>query len=114
MKYILSLLLFLSVLPAFAVEREALGVAMSDLDRALARRVFFIERRQAGIDSLQELRKAAPDSMELLLQIGKKYTGFDNDSAIVYLSYGVKHAPEPINMEFRWNLAAIQIGRAHV
>lgn len=107
MKHILSLLLFLSVLPAFAVEREALGVAMSDLDRALSRRGFFIERRQAGIDSLQELRRTAPDSMELLLQIGKKYTGFDNDSAIVYFSYGVKHAPEPINMEFRWNLAAI-------
>ena len=107
MKYLLTLILILTFVPASAVEHEVLGSAMSELDRALGRRAFFIERRQARIDSLHVLLKAEPDSMELVMRIGEQYTGFNNDSAIVYFNYGALNAAYPQNLEFKWKLAAI-------
>lgn len=107
MKYLLTLILILTFVSASAVEHEVLGSAMSELDRALGRRAFFIERRQARIDSLHVLLKAEPDSMELVMRIGEQYTGFNNDSAIVYFNYGALNAAYPQNLEFKWKLAAI-------
>lgn len=108
MKCFLSVFFALIFVSASAVDRDALCTAMSDLDRALARREFFIDRRQARIDSLHELLRAAPDSMELVMRIGEQYTGFDNDSAISYFHYGAIHTTEnPQKSEFMWKLAAI-------
>ena len=43
MKYLLTLILILTFVPASAVEHEVLGSAMSELDRALRRAVYRIQ-----------------------------------------------------------------------
>lgn len=67
--------------------------ALEVLDEALEHRTRYIERRQASIDSLVNKLAHNPDSASLMMQIAERYTAFNNDSALHYLSEGLEHAP---------------------
>lgn len=76
--------------------------ALTELDDSLARRNIFIERRQNIInrlvDSLNSLpstldpRPLTPDREDLLLRIAQHYIGFNNDSALQYISRGYEES----------------------
>ena len=105
-----AVLLFVCVFSI--VDADAIGVddverAYADLDRALQHRDKYIAVRQAYIDSL--CRRLAGDNIDtaaVLMQISDAYTGFNNDSALVYLDRGTRLRGAEA-LPFRWKRAAV-------
>lgn len=93
------------LLPAGVSKRTA--EALSTLDKSLNSRGAFIAARQAKIDSLvSELDIDNPDP-ELLLNIVNLYRGFENDSALHYLTIGMNHAGPDRLPRYYWKTAAL-------
>ncbi len=62
--------------------------ALEALDDSLAKRQWFIDRRQTQIDLLVDSLANDPYNEHLLLHIGERYTAFNNDSALHYFAKG--------------------------
>lgn len=93
-----SLLLFCAF-AASAVSEEQCTDVINSLDKQLARRSVYIERRQAHIDSLyQRLARqtSATDSVKVMLDIAGAYTAFNNDSAITFYRRGYRLSADPL------------------
>ena len=67
--------------------------AIDRLDDAIARRDLYISARHRLIDSLKQVYDASPDDLATIKAISDAYISFDNDSALVYLQYGIDRAP---------------------
>ena len=96
--FILSMILATAAV-AFAYRAPE---AFEELDRQLDLRPEYLDRRQKRIDSLAEKRLAAPDSSALTLELAEAFIGFDNDSALVYLSEGIDNSEGIDKMRFIW------------
>lgn len=72
------------------ISDRQLSQILTTLDEELDRRDDYINQRIASIDSLQSLVKFQGPSLDLLMKLGCAYTTFNNDSAIHYLSAGLK------------------------
>ncbi len=77
------------------------------LDKALEFRQDYIAGRQHCIDSLCRLLEATPNSTDLMMQIAESYSGFNNDSALVYLHQGALLADGEAKLPFRWKYASL-------
>lgn len=81
--------------------------AFKDLDRQLDLRSEYLERRQQKIDSLMLELSAAPDDVAVIRRLAEAYTGFNNDSALVYLSRGADSSEGIERMHFTWLRSAL-------
>ncbi len=106
MRPILLLMLLLMALPSTAIDSDKVDAALRDLDQSLSKRQLYCSKRQHYIDSLTALYNADSDRQELLMQIGRAYTGFDNDSALTYFRRGTQ-LPSPQNLPYKWELASL-------
>lgn len=106
-RLLLSLFAAFALLPAVAVPQSKVEEALADLDRALEHRRTYIGMRQAALDSLAGLRRESGDSLPLLMRLADGYTSFNNDSALVYLSYGMESANGAEALPFRWKHASL-------
>ncbi len=106
LRFLAVILAALSILPASAIDRRKVAEAYSALDASLAKRREYMAERQGYIDSLKSVFDADTSRHDLMMAIGDAYTGFDNDSALMYFSRGAS-LPEPQNMPFRWRLASL-------
>ncbi len=106
MRPILLLMLLLMALPSTAIDSDKVDAALRDLDQSLSKRQLYCSKRQHYIDSLTALYNADRDRQELLMQIGRAYTGFDNDSALTYFRRGTQ-LPSPQNLPYKWELASL-------
>lgn len=93
MKFIVCLIsiLTLALLPAHAAleyTADDANRALEALDDSLAKRQWFIDRRQAQIDLLIDSLNRDPYNTGLILRIGERYTAFNNDSALHYFARG--------------------------
>ncbi len=100
------LLAFLAVATAFAIDQNKVDHALRKLDDSLKKRQHFIELRQHSIDSLTALYHADTTRHDLLMRIGEGYKGFNNDSALYYLSKGI-YLPGDERLPFCWKLASL-------
>lgn len=66
--------------------------AINRLDEAIARRGQYISARHRHIDSLKLAYATSPDDLATIKALGDAYISFDNDSALVYLQYGIDKA----------------------
>lgn len=105
-----TIILSASVIPA----RASLDFTSADtrdallaLDDSLAKRREFIDRRQAGIDRLVDSLSHTPGNRQLLLEIAGRYTAFNNDSALHYLSMGAEIADGLDRVPFELRRAAL-------
>jgi len=76
--------------------------AFKELDRQLDLRTDYLDRRQKRIDSLALKHCEFPESPALLLELSEAFIGFDNDSALVYLTRGVEMTDSAEQMRFKW------------
>ncbi|MBO4943112.1 MAG: hypothetical protein J6C95_06755 [Muribaculaceae bacterium] len=106
MRFLSLLLAILIVLPACAIDRAKVDKALGALDRSLEKRMDFISARQSYIDSLSSLYHADTTRHDLLMTLGDAYKGFNNDSALAYLSKGAA-LDDDSRLPFRWKLAAL-------
>ncbi len=94
-----KLLLVLSAILPAMTSSFASGLTVSDkqvedildrLDREINYRDTYIAQRRESIDSLRQLLGKTETSAhpEIIMQLADKFTGFDNDSALVYLTRG--------------------------
>ena len=81
--------------------------ALHALDNSLTKRREFIDRRQAGIDSLVDSLSHNPGNQRMLLEIAQRYTAFNNDSALHYLSMGSEIATGLDRVPFELRRAAL-------
>lgn len=81
--------------------------ALRELDDSLTKRQAFIDRRQAGIDHLVDSLANSPDNRRLLLEIAERYTSFNNDSALHYLTIGSESATGRDKIPFELRRAAL-------
>ncbi len=102
-------MIFLSALlslTAHGIDQAKRAAALDSLDSSLAIRHEIEAGRQRYIDSLVALQKNDTTRHCLIMEIGEAYTGFDNDSALVYFTRGVNlGAPE--NLPYRWKFASL-------
>lgn len=66
--------------------------AINRLDEAIVRRGQYISARHRHIDSLKLAYATSPDDLATIKAISDAYISFDNDSALVYLQYGIDKA----------------------
>lgn len=84
------------------------GKALEELDKVLDRSAEYTDARQRLIDSLSARYDSVGASEPgLLMAIADAYTGFDNDSALVFLQRGIDTASGVEKMEFRWRHASL-------
>lgn len=76
------------------ISEKQLKDILRTLDNELEHRDDYIERRQNNIDSLSALVSSSGPSMELFMKLGRAYTTFNNDSAIIYFTRGLELAKE--------------------
>lgn len=76
--------------------------AFDRLDHELDRRTDYLERRQTRIDSLTRKLGHAPRNTALILELAEAFTGFDNDSALVYLTRGIDNSNGVERLRFIW------------
>lgn len=79
-------------------EKEARKI-ITMLDKQIARRNVYIDRRQSQIDTLHHRlarQASASDSVNVMLEIAQAYTAFNNDSAITYYRKGYLKSPDPL------------------
>ncbi len=91
-RLILFILASISFLPAFAVleiTSKTAQEALNTLDDSIAKRQYFIDRRQQQINNLVDSLNNVDFTSNRLLQIAERYTGFNNDSALHYLAMGI-------------------------
>ena len=72
------------------ISDRQLSQILTTLDDELELRDKYIARRIGSIDSLKSLVRANGSTPELLMQVGCEYIAFNNDSAIHYLSEGLR------------------------
>ena len=91
----------MSLLVSFGATAEAAFIeitqqqasdAIGRLDNAIARRDQYISARHRHIDSLKQVYAASPGDLATIKAISDAYISFDNDSALVYLQYGIDKA----------------------
>lgn len=113
MKRVLLALLTLTIgavagYPAAGVSPHDVDAALAELDHALEHRGEYIDRRQAHIDSLcTALRNSSSTDPDLILEIAKGYTAFNNDSALHYLQEGAAVTDFPRSLDFTLRMAAL-------
>ena len=106
MRWIVIFLSALLSLTAHGIDQAKRAAALDSLDSSLAIRHEIEAGRQRYIDSLVALQKNDTTRHCLIMEIGEAYTGFDNDSALVYFTSGVNlGAPE--NLPYRWKFASL-------
>ena len=106
MRWIVIFLSALLSLTAHGIDQAKRAAALDSLDSSLAIRHEIEAGRQRYIDSLVALQKNDTTRHCLIMEIGEAYTGFDNDSALVYFTRGVNlGAPE--NLPYRWKFASL-------
>lgn len=106
MRWTAIFLILLLSLSAYGIDKEKRSAALDSLDSSLAVRHEIEAGRQRYIDSLVALHRADTTRHCLIMEIGEAYTGFDNDSALVYFTRGVGlGAPE--NLPYRWKYASL-------
>ncbi len=106
MRWIVIFLSALQSLTAHGIDQAKRAAALDSLDSSLAIRHEIEAGRQRYIDSLVALQKNDTTRHCLIMEIGEAYTGFDNDSALVYFTRGVNlGAPE--NLPYRWKFASL-------
>ncbi len=106
MRWIVIFLSALLSLTAHGIDQAKRAAALDSLDSSLAIRHEIEAGRQRYIDSLVALQKNDTTRHCLIMEIGEAYTGFDNDSALVYFTRGVNlGAPE--NLPYRWIFASL-------
>jgi len=88
-----------TVLGAFAGRAPE---AFDELDRMLNLRNEYLDSRQKRIDNLALKRHNNPDSTALTLELAEAFIGFENDSAIVYLTRGIESSSGADKMKFIW------------
>ncbi len=76
--------------------------AFKELDRQLDLRNEYLDMRQSRIDSLALKHRGAPGNSSLLLELSEAFIGFDNDSALKYLTCGVDKTEGVEKMRFTW------------
>lgn len=81
--------------------------ALDKLDDALSGRQDYIAARQQRIDSLCRLLDAGTPSARLVMEIADAYSGFNNDSALVYLKKGADSFSGAASLPFRWKFASL-------
>lgn len=94
MRFFIALVLVVSTfVPSFgqSISRDDVDKAIEALDRVLARREYYIDVRQAHIDSLKLALKDA-EIFEALMALGDAYMSFDNDSSLCYYSLAIDAA----------------------
>ncbi len=87
------------LIPAQAISEKQTREAINRLDKQIARRNAYIDRRQSQIDTLRHRlasQVSASDSVGVMLEIANAYTGFNNDSAITYFRRGYLIASDPM------------------
>lgn len=84
--------------------------ALDRLDAELRNSRRYVEARQKSIDSLRVLLDAEPDNLPLIMELGDRYAGFDNDSAMTVYKRGSEIADEVNSLPFKWKLASILPG----
>ena len=90
------------------ISRQQANDAIDRLDDAIARRDRYITARLKHIDSLKQVYSASPDNLATIKEISDAYISFDNDSALVYLQYGIdKAASDADALPFRLKQAEI-------
>ena len=105
MKFTACLISFISLcaFPAMAMLEYTASdarTALEALDDSLAKRQSFIARRQAQIDRLADSLSHHPTDSRLMLQIGERYTAFNNDSALHYFAKGRELAKDSDKLPF--------------
>lgn len=106
MRLIPLILILLTAMSSGAVERRA-PEAFEELDRQLELRTDYLGRRQNHIDSLARRLKDRPDDSRLILELAEAYIGFDNDSALVYLTRGIDSSKGADKLRFTWIRSSI-------
>lgn len=81
--------------------------AFKDLDRQLDLRAEYLAARQKKIDSLMLELGGAPDDITVIRRLAEAYTGFNNDSALAYLSRGADRSAGIDRMRFVWLRSAL-------
>lgn len=110
---ILTVLFLLALIPprisASRYTESDVEKLLRDLDRELALREYYKDRRSTRIDSLQQLRAAnASDNkkwLDLTMKVAIEYSAFNNDSALAYYTKGLDKATtlgnDTVAAEFR-------------
>lgn len=84
---------------------------LSRLDNELEQSSVYMAARQSKIDSLTRLLKTQPKNLDIIEQLGKSYTSFNNDSALAVYSRGIQMAQElnhpQLSRRFKLSRAAL-------
>lgn len=88
-----------------AIDEDDLDEALSQLDEALEQQPANVKKRQSNIANLRAMAELKP-TPERILAVGEAYIGFDNDSAIVYLTHGLIRSRGTDRYPFLWLLGA--------
>ena len=91
MRKVFAIFLLSLFLPAFAIDEEDIDRALSELEEILEHQPEFERKRKNSIAHLRAMADVKP-TPERLLAVGEAYIGFNNDSSISYLSYGLSHS----------------------
>lgn len=105
MRKVLAILSLCIFLPALAVDEEDLNRVLKELEEVLEQQPDYEKERKSHIANLRALAEIKP-TPDRLLAIGEAYIGFDNDSAITYLSYGLSRSRGSDRYPFLWHLGA--------
>lgn len=81
--------------------------ALDALDEALTHREEYIGLRQGRIDSLITILSENKSRARVLMEVADEYTGFNNDSALVYLDRGRSISQGRERYPFMWKHAAL-------
>ena len=91
-----------------ATAATELNDALRRVDRQIEMRSTHLDRRQHDIDSLVRQLKRNRLNSALIDSIADAYTGFDNDSAIAYLTRGIESAGDDDTRRFfTWKRASL-------
>ena len=89
--YIISIVAFIAAVSSTvtaAVTHNDVDNALKMLDRELAHRDTYTNRREGGIDSLKQKRHSSPiqsnEWFDATMRIARGYSSFNNDSALAY------------------------------
>lgn len=99
-------LALIALLPAFGYTSRT-EEALNALDRSLRFRGRYIAERQAKIDSIRKLIEPDAPDLNRILELANLYRGFDNDSALHYLSQGLEKGDARLTPRFLWKRAAL-------
>lgn len=106
MRKFLLILFSLSTLHLFAISNRQVTEVLNKLDKELEQRQTYILARQQHIDSLVAVADVDSMNVELLMEIADAYTSFNSDSAMVFLSKGIKLTRGAERLHFKWKYAA--------